>query len=372
MTPLTPPAPPLRVRGAPLPMPPRLDALAGFSTTVAERAAVDPDADADDVRVAHALLAEARAGAPERVMLVAAYARLLLAVPSASNDAEALVAARRAHDAAPLDPDAALALGLALARREPAAGAALLEEAAAAAPRIAACSPPPPERAGPRATPLARSRSPTPPRARPGPPGRARLAPVDHRGGPSTTRCDAARWDAADPGPALPPLLLARLKYQADRDLPRRARAPRRRPPRARGDFTAARVLAERASLERGAGDRAAAARGVAEALRRVPASAAARFQEALLAFDSGDVRALRRAEGVLDGRAGPAVSALLAARVAELAARSTRRSRLTPGRPPRRRAIQPRCSRSRRARAPRRVRARARRRPPGASGAIS
>ncbi|HSD20922.1 MAG TPA: tetratricopeptide repeat protein [Anaeromyxobacter sp.] len=300
----------------------RLDALAGFAIAVSERVADDPDSDADDVRVAHELLAEARAHAPEPPELVAAYARLLLAVPSASNDAEALAAARRAHDAAPRDPDAALALGLALARREPAAGAALLEDAAAAAPedrRLLSAAARARWAAGdaPRALALASHRL----ALDPGHPGALALrAEIELAAGRfDDARATRARWGAADPGSALPPLLLARLAHQVDRDVSTARALLDAALARARGDFTAARVLAERAALERGAGDRAAAARAVAEALRRVPASAPARFQEALLAFDSSDVRALRRAEGVLDGRAGPAASALLTARVAEL-----------------------------------------------------
>ena len=335
----------------------------------------DPDADADDVRVAHELLAEARAHAPEPPELVAAYARLLLAVPSASNDAEALAAARRAHDAAPRDPDAALALGLALARREPAAGAALLEDAAAAAPedrRLLSAAARARWAAGdaPRALALASRRL----ALDPGHPGalalRAEIELAAARF--DDARATLARWDAADPGSALPPLLLARLAHQVDRDVSTARALLDAALARARGDFTAARVLAERAALERGAGDRAAAARAVAEALRRVPASAPARFQEALLAFDSGDVRALRRADGrprrpCRSGRVraprGPlAELGGTLDEAVEAYARACRRGAARSGRAARGR---------RRARAPRRVRAGPRRRPRGRSGAI-
>jgi tetratricopeptide (TPR) repeat protein len=58
----------------------------------------------------------------------------------------------------------------------------------------------------------------------------------------------------------------------------------------------------------------------VAEALRRVPGSAPARYQAALLAFGAGNAAALHESAGVLGARGGPAIAAELAARSAELA----------------------------------------------------
>jgi tetratricopeptide (TPR) repeat protein len=71
--------------------------------------------------------------------------------------------------------------------------------------------------------------------------------------------------------------------------------------------------------VELAAGDTAAAEAAVSEALQRVPASAPARFQAAVLAFRRGDAAALRQSAGVLGDRAGPVLARLLAARSAEL-----------------------------------------------------
>lgn len=299
--------------------PGRLDALAGFAIAVAERAGADPDADADDVRVAHALLAEA--GGAEAPELLAAYARLLLAVPSAANDAEALAAARRAHDAVPADPDAALALGLALARSAPEEAAALLEDAAASSRdrRLLSAAARCRWAQGDAARALALAGRLL--AADPGNAGALALrAELELAAGRiDAARATLARWEAVEPGSVVPLLLRARLAHQLERD-PATARALLDAAlARASGAFAAASVLAERAAVERGAGDRPAAFRAVTEALRRVPASAPARFQEALLAFDARDARALRRADGVLDGRAGAKAAAVNAARAAEL-----------------------------------------------------
>ncbi|HTN51075.1 MAG TPA: tetratricopeptide repeat protein, partial [Anaeromyxobacter sp.] len=132
-------------------------------------------------------------------------------------------------------------------------------------------------------------------------------------------RAALARWAAADPGSALPPLLQARLDYQLEGDLAGARRLLEAALDKRPGEFTAARILAHRAAVERAAGDARAAAAAAEEAVRRVPGSAPARFQAALLAFDAGNAAALRESAGVLGGRAGPVVEALLAARSAEL-----------------------------------------------------
>lgn len=302
--------------------PGRLDAVAGYATAVAERLGADPDADAGELRVAHALLAHARAVAPERPDVLAAWARLLLAVPSASNDAEALAAAERAHLLAPADPSARLALAAARGKTDPAGAARLLEDGLAAeAPDLRVLSAAARARwaardaAGALALLERRLRSPD---------GAAALelrAEIEAASGRSAdARATLARLAAADPASALPPLLLARLAYQEERDLARARRLLDDALSRGPGDFVAARILAHRAAVERAAGDAAAAARSVEEALRRVPGDAPARFQEALLAFERGDVAALRRAAGVVADRAGPLAAKLLAARALGLA----------------------------------------------------
>jgi hypothetical protein len=298
--------------------PARVEAVAGYATAVASRLESDPDADAGELRVAHALLDHARAAAPERADVLAASARLLLAVPSAANDAEALAAAGRAQLLAPDDPAARLAHGLARGRTDPAAAAVILEEglrvppdprllSAAARARWAAGD-------ASRALALVERRLAADPGASTALALRAEIEAAAGR------IADARATLSRLAGPAgLPQLLLARLAYQHEGDLPRARRLLEDALSRAPGPFVAARALAHRAAVERAGGDAAAAARSVEDALARVPGSAPARFQEALLAFDRGDVAALRRAAGVVGERAGPLAARLLAARALSL-----------------------------------------------------
>jgi cellulose synthase operon protein C len=300
--------------------PDRAEAAAGYATAFADRGA--EDAAGPDLQAAHAIVRDALARAPERPDLLAAYARLLLAVQSAANDGEALGVATRALAAAPRDPAVRLAHGLARARRDPAAGAVALESAAGEAPAdrrllTAAARARWAARDAGGALALVRRRL----AIDAGHPGALSLRVEIET---ATARLDAARttlarWGKADPTSPLPLLLSARLAYQLDGD-PGAARrlldaALERRP----DDFTAARILAHRAALERAAGDLAAAGAAVDEALRRVPGSAPARYQAALLAHAAGRPGALRESAGVLGGRAGPLVTAQLAARSAEL-----------------------------------------------------
>jgi tetratricopeptide (TPR) repeat protein len=132
-------------------------------------------------------------------------------------------------------------------------------------------------------------------------------------------RATIGRWEAAVPGSPLPPLLLAEVAYQIDDDAPLARRLLAVALSRNPGAYAAARILSHRAAVESLSGDAAAAQAAVDEALRRVPGSAPARFQAALLAFRRGNAAALRESAGVLGDRAGPAIQKLLAARSAEL-----------------------------------------------------
>ncbi len=294
-------------------------AIAGYATAFAE--AAGEDASGADLRTTHDMVRAALADGP-RPDLEAAFARLLLLVPSPGNEAEAAAVAARAVAAAPRDASARLALGLAEARRNPAAAAKLLEEAAAALPadrRLLTAAARARWAAGDAALALALAGRRL--ALDPGAPGalavRADVLAASDR--PAEAREALERWSFADPAAALPHLLLARLAYQRYDDLASARRhldaALARRP----DDFTAARALAHRAAVELASGDTVAAEAAVGEALRRVPASAPARFQAAVLAFRRGDAPGLRESAGVLGDRAGPVVARLLAARSAEL-----------------------------------------------------
>jgi len=248
----------------------------------------------------------------------------VLAVPSASNRGEALAAAERALQAAPGEPRVRLAAGLARAASDPAAGAAGLEASfregggdrrllsAAARARWAAGD-------AVAALGLADERLALDPVH----PGALALA-VEIEGAAGkleAARARLARWLARAPGDPVASLLLARIAYQADRDLPAARRRLEAALGSARGDFLAARIEAHRAAVARAAGDRAAALEAVARGLARVPASGPVRFQAALLAYDAGDARGLRESAGVLGERGGPLAALLLAARSQELSA---------------------------------------------------
>lgn len=299
--------------------PARLDAaVAGWATAFAD-AGERPDG--AELRAVHEVVGEALAASPGRGDLLAAYARLLLLVPSPANDRDALAAASRAAAAAPDDPSVRLALGLAQRREDPAAAARSLREAAEASAdrRLLTAAASASWAAGDAAAALALADRRL--ALDPGHPAALALrgevlAACDR---PDEARATLARWAAAEPRSPLPPLLLARLAYQQDGDLAAARGLLAEALSRAPDDFVAARILAHRAAVERAAGEPGAAREAVAEALRRVPASAPARFQAALLAFRAGDAVALRESAGVLGDRAGPLAARLLAARSAEL-----------------------------------------------------
>jgi tetratricopeptide (TPR) repeat protein len=301
--------------------PARADAaIGGYAFAFAELAG--EEADGAELRATHDLVREALARSPDVPELLAGYARLLLVVPGAANAAEASAVAGRAVQKAPADPVARLALGIARLASDPADAARILEEALAAAPRhrrLLGAAARARWAAGDAAGALSHAAS------------RLALDP-DH---PATlelraeielasdrvadARATLGRWEAAVPGTPLPPLLLAEIAYQIDDDAALARRLLAVALSREQGAFTAARILAHRAAVESLSGDVAAAQAAADEALRRVPGSAPARFQAALLAFHRGNAAALRESAGVLGERAGPVVQQLLAARSAEL-----------------------------------------------------
>jgi tetratricopeptide (TPR) repeat protein len=280
------------------------------------------EADGSELRAVHDLLREALARSPDQPDLLAGYARLLLAVPSPSNVGEATGLAVRAVRAAPGAAAARLVLGLARLEEEPAEAVRTLEEALAAAPADRRLH-----------TAAARARWALGDAARALAHADARLAldggqpevlalraEVELASGRmAEAKATLGRWEAMAPGSPLPPLLLARVAYQQEDDAALARRLLEVALSRNPGAFTAARILAHRAAVELHAGNGAAAEAAVVEALQRVPGSAPARFQSALLAFRRGNASALRESAGVLGDRAGPLVRALLAARSAEL-----------------------------------------------------
>jgi tetratricopeptide (TPR) repeat protein len=296
-------------------------AIAGYATAFADGAGEEPSG--AELRVVHELVSSGLA-AGARADLQAAFARLLLLVPSPANLSEALAAASRAAAAAPGDPSVRLALGLAELHRDPAAAARILEEAAAAAPsdrRLLTAAARARWAVGDAAGALALA-------------GRRLALDPGHAGAlalraevlaasdrPAEARAALERWTAAEPLAPVPHLLLARLAYQRDDDLA----AARRQLDAALAlkpdDFTAARAHAHRAAIELAGGDTAAAQAAVQRALQLVPASAPARFQGAVLAFLRGDAAGLRESAGVLGDRGGTLLARALAARSAELTA---------------------------------------------------
>jgi tetratricopeptide (TPR) repeat protein len=294
-------------------------AIAGYATAFAE--AAGEDVGGTELRAVHEMVRAALADGPHPD-LQAAYARLLLLVPRDANVAEARAVAARALAVAPADPSARLALGLAQLPADPAAAARLLEDAAAAAPgdrRLLTAA----ARArwaagdGPGALALAARRL----ALDPGHPAslalRADVLAASDR--VDEARAALERWGTADPASPLPPLLLARIAYQRGDDLRGARRLLEAALARGPDDFVAARALAHRAALELASGDVPAAEAAVAQALQRVPASAPARWQAALLAYRRGDARALRESAGVLGDRGGPLAARILGARLAEL-----------------------------------------------------
>jgi Flp pilus assembly protein TadD len=301
--------------------PARADAAIGGYAFAFGEAAGD-EADGAELRATHDLVREALARSPERPELLAGYARLLLVVPSASNVAEAAALAARATQRAPSDPAARLAAGLARLESDPADAARRLEEGLAAAPRdrrLLTAAARARWAAGDAVGALAHAEArlaldPDPPAALA---LRAEVELASDR--IAEARATLGRWEAAVPGSPLPPLLLAEVAYQIDDDVPLARRLLAVALSRNPGEYTAARILAHQAAVEILSGDAAAAQAAVDEALRRVPGSAPARYQAALLAFRRRNAAALRESAGVLGDRAGPVIQKLLAARSAEL-----------------------------------------------------
>jgi tetratricopeptide (TPR) repeat protein len=295
-----------------------LDALAGWVTAYAFLAGADPDG--EELKRCHRLLDHALLRSEGRPDLLAARAHLLLASPGGANEAEARSVAAEAVALAPDFPAARVAMGAALFSKDPRAAAVEFERAARSGDRralwLAARARWRGGEPAPALTHLARRLA-----QDPGQPDALELLFEVEAG---VGRLEAARatlrsWARLDPRSARPLLGLAMIEAQADGDLlaARRLLAAAERLPA--DDFVAARVLAQRAAIEAAAGDAAAAQRAVTAALRRVPASAPARFQAALLAYRRGDAAGLRESAGVVGGRAGTAVARLLAARLAEL-----------------------------------------------------
>jgi tetratricopeptide (TPR) repeat protein len=298
----------------------RTDALAGWVIALASQR---PEAiRGEDLAVAHELLRWARDRSPDRPELVAAYARLLLAVPSDRNRAEALSVAWKAGALAPRDPDARLALGLSRLDTDPAGAVRVLDAdldrpdvdrrllTAAARARWAAGD-------HARAMVLADRRL-----ALDAGHGEALELEAEillAGGRVATARAVLQRFADAHPAAPRPLFLQARLAAQVDRNLAEARRLLAGAMERHPDELLASRVLAQAAAVERAAGDGASARKAVEEALRRFPASAPAQFQAALLAFGRGDARALREATGVLGDRGGSTIAAELRARSAEL-----------------------------------------------------
>lgn len=296
-------------------------AVAGYAEAFVEAAGVE-GADGAALRAAHELVREALEKEPERPDLHAAWARLLLAVPSAGNVGEARAAADRALRGAPASASARIALALALIPGDPGSAVRTIETdpgLAARDRRVLTVAARARWASGDASGALARAdeRLALDPRH---PASLALRAEIEEAAGRfAEARSTLARWAAAEPGSPLPPLLLARIAYQRDGDLRTARRLLDEALSRAPGDFTAARILAHRAAVERAAGDQRAARAAVDRALERVPASAPARFQDALLAWERGSAAALRESVGVIGDRGGPVVARLLAARSAEL-----------------------------------------------------
>lgn len=302
--------------------PARLDALGGWVVALASQ---PPEAiDGEDLTTAHDLLRWARERHPDRPEIVSAYARILLAVPGEVNRAEALSVAWKAGALAPKDPDARLALGLSRLEADP-AGAVRVLDAELDRPEIdrrlltAAARARWANGEVDRALALAERRLALDP-------GHSEALELEAEillagGRAAAAKNVLQRYATAHPGAPRPPFLLARVAAQVDGNLADARRLLQRALELHPDDFLAARILAQLAAVERGALDVGAAQRAVDAALRRVPASAPAQYQAALLAFARGDARAVREAAGVIGDRGGPLAAAAMRARSLELSA---------------------------------------------------
>jgi len=311
-------------RAALVAAPDRLDAVAGLATAHADAAGEEPDG--EGLKEAHALVTWALERAPQRADLLAARARLLTLVPSARNRAEALDAGQRAASQPGGSPGAALARGLALQASAPGEAAEALETAAALWPgdrRLLSAAARARWASGdaPAALRLAERRLALDPDL----PAMAELAAeVEADSGRAAAAAQRLeRWRAGDPASPRPPFLLGRLAAQALGDSAAAARWLDEALARGPGDLLLARVEAQRAAVALWRGDEPAAGRSVAAALAKVPASAAAQYQAARLAFLRGDRAGLRTAAGVVGERCGRPAALRLAARQAELGSTS-------------------------------------------------
>ena len=300
------------------------EALAGYVTAFAWLAG--SDADAAELAAFHRMVRWALPRAAGRADLHAALAHLLLLTPGDANGAEALAEAQRAQEVGPDSAPALLALGHATMARDPRAAAAWLEKAAERWPAerraltLAARARWRAGEAGPAMVLLTR-------RLRPDP-GQPEALELQAEIEAATGRMEAARatlqrWARVDPRSPRPWLDLGRIAAQWDGDLPAARRLLQGGMALAPDDFLAARLLAHLAAVERVSGDFAAAGRGAAEALRRVPGSAPARYQAAVLAYRRRDFFALRQSADVLGQRGGERTALVLSSWVAELDGRT-------------------------------------------------
>ncbi len=300
------------------------EALAGYVTAFARLAG--SDADPAELAACHRMVRWALPRAGGRPDLHAALAHLLLLTPGDANGAEALAEARRAQEEAPDSAPALLALGDATLARDPRAAAAWFEKAVDRWPgerralTLAARAHWQTGEPGPAMALLARRLQLDP--------GQPEALELEAEIEAATGRIEAARatlqrWTRIDTRSPRPRLDLGRIAAQLDRDLAAARRLLQGGVALAPDDFLAARLLAHLAAVERVSGDFAAAGRAVAEALRRVPGSAPARYQAAVLAYRRRDFFALRQSADVLGQRGGERIARVLSSWVAELDGRS-------------------------------------------------
>lgn len=299
------------------------EALAGYVTAFAW---LGSEADPAELAACHRMIRWALPRAEGRPDLHAALVHLLLLTAGNTNGAEALAEAQQAQREAPDSAPALLALGHATLAKDPRGAAAWFEKAAERWPAerraltLAARARWLAGEAGPAMALVARRL-----RLDPGQPEALELqAEIEA----ATGRMEAARatlkaWARIDPRSPRPWLELGRIAAQWDGDLAAARRLLQAGMALAPDDFLAARLLAQLAAVERASGNFAAAGGAIAEALRRVPGSAPARFQAAVLAYRRRDFFALRQSADVLGQRGGEWIARILASRVAELDGRS-------------------------------------------------
>jgi tetratricopeptide (TPR) repeat protein len=292
-------------------------ALAGYVTAFSLLAGEDPDP--TELKGAHRLMDWAVTHRGDRPAVLAAYAHLLLSVPSAANIQQAMGYAEQARRLAPGDAGADVAAARARLVNDPAQAAADLTSAVAAGdPRALTLRAHAHWKAGDAAKALADvaqrlNRDADQPEA-------LHLRGQIHAslGAFGEARSSWEKWSKAQPQSAEPVLALAKLAYQIDGDL-RGARVLLEHARKlTKDDFTLARVLAHRAAVERAAGKLDAAHAAASEALRLVPASAPAAFQAGLVAYYRNDVAGVRAHASTLGQRGGEWAATVLKARATE------------------------------------------------------